>query len=156
MARVLMRCQTSATSRSDATRDYIKITTAILKAETGLNISMFDHAVCRVCLIPELRDQIALERSRLENESLKQDWKIWRGRMDWTRPIDQGRGPSTFDNVTSLLMERICGGSKAQALLDQENLWLKAELKRLRLELRLEIHSAFERFSNRSVGSHFV
>lgn len=76
--------------------------------------------------------------------------------MDWTRPIDQGRGPSTFDNVTSLLMERICGGSKAQALLDQENLWLKAELKRLRLELRLEIHSAFERFSNRSVGSHFV
>lgn len=106
-----MRCQTSATPGSDAIQDYMKVTTATVEAETRLDISIIDHAVCRVYLIPELRDQIALQRSRLENESLKQDWKIWRGRMDWHRPMDQGLGSTTVDNVTLLPMERTSCGS---------------------------------------------
>ena len=41
------------------------------------------------------------------------------------------------------------GRTKLQSQLDQENSCLQAELERLRLSLRLEMHDAFSRFSNR-------
>lgn len=149
VARALIKRQSSLKAGSEAIRDYVRLTTTTNEAETYQNDMSLDQAACRVCLVPELRDRILLERSCLENQSLRQDWVRLKGRTEWSQRMDQNLTWSLEEVPIVTRTEKLFRGGKTQAILDQENTWLQAELERIRSNFRLEIHNAFSRFSGR-------